>query len=336
LTGRTVLVAEDRAARPNEFVEGALSRQAANRQAADCPFCPGQEHRTPSPVYESRDGEGRWQVRVVPNKFPAVTLPGGIQDSEFQGVSKSRSRSHTETGRAVVEPAVGAHEVVIESARHLSCMSALGVDELDVVLQAYAARLRHWRVDGRFSYGLVFKNQGPRAGASLAHVHSQLIVLPNAPPAVCAETKRAEREFVQRRFCPYCRLIEEERSAGTRIVHESGAFVAFCPFASWQPFEVWLFPAVHSPSFEDSPPALLDGLAKAIHDVIARVEAVLPEAAYNLLLRTMPWRGCDAAWSHWRIELLPRTTGLAGLELGTGVFINSVAPERAARKLRSS
>jgi UDPglucose--hexose-1-phosphate uridylyltransferase len=331
LTGRTVLVAENRASRPNEFGEGALGRHAA-----DCPFCPGQEHRTPPPVYESRDAEGRWQVRVVPNKFPAVMLPGDQPMPCAVPPAAAGPQSTNVAESSIAAPAIGAHEVIIESARHVSGMSALSVDELEIVLHAYAARLRHWRADGRFSYALMFKNQGHRAGASLGHVHSQLIVLPNAPPAVCAETERAEREFAERRSCPYCRLIDEERSCGTRIVHESDAFVAFCPFASWQPFEVWLFPAVHSPSFEDSPPATLDRLAETLHRLLARVESVVPYAAYNLLLRTMPWQGCDAASSHWRIEILPRSTGLAGLELGAGVFINSVAPEHTAVKLRSS
>jgi UDPglucose--hexose-1-phosphate uridylyltransferase len=215
-------------------------------------------------------------------------------------------------------------------------MSELNAEELCSVLQTYAARLRYWREDGRFQYGLIFKNQGPRAGASLAHVHSQLIALLSVPPAVSGEIRRAEREFVEGQSCPYCRLIDEERSAGERIVHEDGNFVAFCPFASLQPYEVWLLPAVHSASFEDLPATAFGDLAQTLHRLIARVEAVVPEAAYNLFLRTMPWKGSGAAWSHWRIELLPRTTVLAGLELGAGVFINPVAPERAAGKLRSA
>jgi UDPglucose--hexose-1-phosphate uridylyltransferase len=287
-------------------------------------------------VYESRDGEGRWQVRVVPNKFPAVTLPddGPLPCAVPRSQVDIRQKNGSDISGAA--QAIGAHEVIIESARHVSGMSALSVEELHQVLQAYAARLRHWRADGRFAYALVFKNQGPRAGASLAHVHSQLIVMQNVPPAIVAEVERAQGDFEERQSCPYCRLIDRERSIGARIVHASDAFISFCPYASWQPFEVWLLPVEHSASFEDSPPAVLDKLAGALHGLIARVEEVVPDAAYNLLLRTMPWRGCNAAWSHWRIEVLPRTTGLAGLELGAGVFINSLAPERAAGKLRSA
>jgi UDPglucose--hexose-1-phosphate uridylyltransferase len=272
----------------------------------------------------------------VPNKFPAVTLTEDGQPSSTVLATSADSPSTTGIAPFTVQPALGVHEVIIESARHVDRMSALGADELQDVLQAYAARLRHWRSDGRFSYALVFKNQGPRAGASLAHVHSQFIALPRVPSAVSAEVERAERQFAERRLCPYCRLIELERSAGERIVHESDTFVAFCPFAGVQPYEVWLLPVAHLPSFEDLTPAMFGRLAESLHHLIARVETVVPEAAYNLLVRTMPWQGCDPPWSHWRIELLPRTTALAGLELGAGVFINPVAPEHAAGKLRSA
>jgi UDPglucose--hexose-1-phosphate uridylyltransferase len=332
-------VAENRAARPNEFDEAwareTLSRRAAEEAQAACPFCHGHEHRTPPAVYESLDAQGRWQVRAVPNRYPAVTL-----SEEIASASTSRTTipsawplSTRDSSSAV--PAIGVHEVIVESPRHVDRMSALGEVELRSVLESYAARLRYWRADGRFSYALVFKNQGPRAGASLAHVHSQLIVLPNVPPLVQAEMERAEREFSERQACPYCLLIEQERSTLERTVHESDSFVVFCPFASLQAYEVWLMPTKHSTSFEDLPSATFEDLSRVLHDVIRRVESVVPDAAYNLLLRTRPWRGCDAAWSHWRIELVPRTTALAGLELGAGVYINPVAPERAAGKLRS-
>jgi UDPglucose--hexose-1-phosphate uridylyltransferase len=348
LTGRSVLVAENRAARPNEFGQAlestwsgepgvAGAQLTPGRQAADCPFCPGQEHRTPPAVYEVPDLHGHWQIRVVPNKFPAVMFPSdGTSNAAAQSSLALSWPTASLDSMRVATSAIGVHEVVIESPRHVDRMSALSVKELRDVFQAYAARLQYWRADGRLTYGFVFKNQGPRAGASLAHVHSQLVALPGVPPAVHAEIERAERGFVEKQCCPYCRLIELERSSGERIVQNSDGFIAFCPFASWQPYEVWLLPTGHASSFEDSSPRLFDALAVTLHDLIVRVETVVPEAGYNLLLRTMPWQGCDTAWCHWRIELLPRATSLAGLELGAGVFINPVAPERAAGKLRSA
>lgn len=349
LSGRWVLVAENRAERPNEFGDsGELAFAGGSKMVAHlppgeagpptCPFCLGQEHRTPPAVYEQRDEQGRWRVRVVPNKYPAVTLgdfPIFLPTDEI-GRPGDDQAGTVPFGGSVA--AFGAHEVIIEAARHVDRMSALSLTELGDVLAAYAARLRHWRDDGRFHYGLVFKNQGPRAGASLVHLHSQMIALPIVPPAVCAELRRGERFFQEQHFCPLCRLVEQERAAGDRIVLDREGYVAFCPFASWQPYEVWLLPAEHEPSFErPRRPDAHGRLASVLQALVGKVELVVPHAAYNLVLQTAPWgAGADdrSDWCHWRIEILPRSNVLAGLELAAGVHINPLAPERAAGKLR--
>jgi UDPglucose--hexose-1-phosphate uridylyltransferase len=336
LTGRSVIVAENRALRPNEFVSAKLepaSRVAQNSPGRGvlasepdasrfttetCPFCPGNESGTPPAVYQQNNEDGRWRLRVVPNKFPALSLEFPNQQSTS-------------------ESAFGAHEVIVESSRHIDRMSALSVNELQSVLEAYAARLRHWRDHEQLSYGLVFKNQGSRAGASLAHLHSQLLAMPTIPPAVDAELRRAKEAFARDVACPYCRMIESERTAASRLVFDRDGFIAFCPYASLQPHEVWLMPTAHSSSFEQSTSAdELNRLASALHPLIARLESIVPAACYNMLVRTAPWRlDCDQ-WFHWRIELLPRANPIAGLEFATGTFINPVAPEHAAPQLRPS
>jgi UDPglucose--hexose-1-phosphate uridylyltransferase len=321
LTGRTVIIAEERAARPNDFSESTIGKVTARgiRDAiSSCPFCPGQEHRTPTAVHELPDGSSGWRVRVVPNRFPAVRLPAG----EYAATEATSE-------------AIGAHEVIIETARHETRTSALRVDELRVVLDTYALRLRQWRADGRWRYGLVFKNQGPRAGASLAHVHSQLVALPGVPPTVATELQRATDDFAARQKCPYCRLIQQEHSFEERIVLDQDGFIAFCPPASWQPFETWLLPHKHEPAFEHLAAAIqLEHLAGVLHKLIGRIESVVPEASYNLILRTAPWVEGNEGWCHWRIELLPRLAAFAGLELAAGIHINPLSPERAAGYLR--
>ncbi len=331
LTGRSVIVAENRALRPNEFapdVASSSSTQMAAKLALaeaglteaagvpSCPFCVGSEPRTPPALYEKLDAKGRWQVRVVPNMFPAVE-PEQSADS--------------------ASPALGAHEVIVESARHVDRTSALSICQLQQVLETYALRLRHWRDDGRFRYGLVFKNQGPRAGASISHLHSQFMALATVPQAVDAELRRAERRYRQNQTCPYCQLIEDERTLGERIVDERDGYVAFCPFASLQPHEVWLLPVCHEPSFERfASPEATARLADVLHALLKRLELIVPDGAYNLLLRTAPWHtDCDNRY-HWRMELLPRVNPLAGFELATGVQINPLAPEAASRQLRAT
>jgi UDPglucose--hexose-1-phosphate uridylyltransferase len=340
LTGRTVLVAENRAKRPNEFASSGKAALAAGIVAGDaqqsveagatvpaCPFCAGNEHRTPPAVYEKFDAQGHWQIRVVPNMYPAVEL------EEWAAGDLPDAATTSETS-AVAIPALGAHEVIVESPRHLALTSALSEAELCDVLAAYAARLRHWRDDGRFPYALVFKNQGQRAGASLVHLHSQLMALPVVPSAIDAELQRARDAFLRQGDCPYCRLIAQERASGERIIFDRDGYIAYCPFASWQPYEAWLLPVEHQASFEAIAPAPCSRLAGVLHLLIRRLEQLVPQAAYNMLLRTAPWTSdCDNCW-HWRIELLPRIHSLAGLEMATGVHINPLPPERAARTLR--
>jgi len=333
LTGRSVIVAKNRALRPNEF-NGAFNAAADSQAVANltlaeaalpqvtgvpsCPFCVGHESRTPASLYEQTDQAGQWSVRVIPNMFPAVTLADELRAGPNQ-------------------QAQGAHEVIVESALHLDRTSALSPQEFQSVLEAYAQRLRYWREDGRMAYGLVFKNQGPRAGASIAHLHSQLLALPNLPPTVEAELQRAKQDYNEHGSCAICRLIERERLFRERVVFECDGYIAFCPFASLQPHEVWLMPTRHEPSFE----TVVEGegagrLAVALHGLISRLEALVPDASYNMLLRTAPWTANCGDWCHWRIELLPRANAFAGFEIATGLNINPLAPERAAAQLRSS
>jgi UDPglucose--hexose-1-phosphate uridylyltransferase len=253
---------------------------------------------------------------VVPNRYPALTV--APDDLAADAV------------------AIGAHEVIIESARHVDGIAALSAAEFADVLDAYASRLNHWHDNGRFEHGLVFKNRGPGAGASLSHVHSQLIALPELPPAAAAEFSRAQESCRQHAACPYCRLIDDERSAGERIVLDRDGLVAFCPFASLQPHEVWLMPVEHEPWFERRPRQSSDDkLAATLHALVARIEAIVPGGNYNLLLQTAPWNKSAGDCGHWRIDILPRSNSLAGFELATGIHINPLSPARAAERLRS-
>jgi len=375
LTGRTVLVAENRALRPNEFNAGSShgkdSDEVADSSAGDshdanrCPFCPGNEFQTPPPEYEQLDESGHWRLRVIPNKYPALSpdfplefpsepspratfkpSPSGRGQGEgallfgTSNVSESSSEERGMVSKSLLStcvPAFGAHEVLIETARHISRTTSLSPIELSGVFEAYANRLRHWQRDSRLAFGLVFKNQGARAGASIAHLHSQLLAVPMVPPAVEAELTRAATAFQQSEKCPFCQWIEEERRQAVRIVFDHDGYVAICPFASLQPYEIWILPARHEPSFEHAMSAeSLPRLTNFVYSAVERLEAQVPGASFNLLLRTAPWRvKCDN-WFHWRIELLPRINPTAGLESATGIYINPVAPERAAKDLQGT
>ena len=335
LTGRSVLVAENRALRPNEFAgepasAGGQIDEPPSQHSKEpppphptCPFCTGNESQTPPAVYQKLDAAGNWQVRAVPNAHPAVDNLSGLMRSQVPSTELQPS-------------ALGVHEVIIESVGHVERMSGLSPAELRDILDAYVNRLDHWQRDGRLHYGVVFKNQGPKAGASLAHVHSQLIALPVVPQVVAVELARATHHFQTTGHCAYCKLVADERSANSRIVFDHDGFVAFCPFASWQPHEVWLMPTEHAPSFELAKQATLDRLAFALHKLFRSLEIVSPAAQFSLLLRTAPWQDDHDNTFHWRIELLPRVNSFAGFEVATAVYINPLPPERAAQALRQA
>ena len=317
IVGRQVLIAEDRAGRPNDLSVSPLARETAS-QIADCPFCAGHENRTPESLLEVAGETGPWQVRVVPNKYPAVALDPSL---------------------AVTQSAVapfGAHEVFIESPRHVCDISELSVAEMARVLRVYRQRLRDWSADERIAQVLIFKNVGNPAGASLGHLHSQLVALPTVPAVIAAEVDAARKFFVANERCIFCALLDEELSHGERLVASSESFVAFCASAGRQPYETWILPRAHHASFGQLTDAESDSLAELLQDIVRRLQTQLDPLAYNLILHTAPTSERDDAHFHWHFELVPRSTQLAGFEWGTGMHINPLAPERAATSLGST
>jgi UDPglucose--hexose-1-phosphate uridylyltransferase len=326
--GRRVYIAEERAGRPNDFVraDGPAPQVASSHD--DCPFCAGHEAATPHESAATLDADGRWRVRVVPNKYPAVS-PTASAVVESAGV-----RIHDDTA------AFGAHEVIIESPQHVTELAELDADQLVAVLAMYRDRLRHWAADGRLRHAVVFKNSGFAAGASLAHIHSQLVALPFVPEALQAELEGAARWQAAHGHCVFCAILERERNGGPRLVLELDGYAAVSAYAARQPFETWVLPMRHAARFEELDDAELAPLATVLQELIRRSAIQCRRRgyalAYNLILHTSPFDDSHAAAYHWHWELIPRTTHLAGLEWGAGVFINPVSPERAARELRDA
>jgi UDPglucose--hexose-1-phosphate uridylyltransferase len=309
LSGRWVIIAENRAARPDQF---ALTSGAGFDV---CPFCPGHENLTPeATVAYSASSTGKpWKVRVVPNKYPAVDL------------NASGDRG---------EAAVGVHEVIIESPAHVVSLSDVSQDEARLTFMAYRDRLRVFRQDSRLAYGFVFKNARADAGASLEHTHSQLIASSTVPADIQFELAKAGEHRRLHGSCAYCDLIDGERD-GARHVFETDSFVVFCAFGSRFPYEMWVLPKEHCESFETTQDSELAELAELMQTLIRGLEATLDSPAYNYWIRNAPFRLSPHDDYHWRIELTSRMTRLAGFELGTGCFINPVSPEQAAAQLRS-
>lgn len=307
ITGRISFIAENRAGRPTDFGSlelGQTESLARGLHQETCPFCAGHEAATPHELATVHDAEGRWLVRVVPNKYPAVTTPLGV------------------------------HEIVIESPQHALDLTELDLDQLILVVRMYRDRIRHWAADPKIKHVIVFKNSGFPAGASLEHVHSQLVALPIVPDAVQAKLDAADRLCAVAGRCPFCDLAAAELAAGQRIVLHQHGFLAACAYAPRQPFETWILPEPHAARFESADDAQIANLAAVFQTLLRRLHATCPSRAYNLILHSGPLDGSHAESFHWHWELIPRTTQWAGLEIGAGGFICPVSPEKAAALLR--
>lgn len=321
VTGRWIIVARERAMRPHDFKPLTSTPQGS----ANCPFCEGKESVTPPeilairPNSTPRNSPG-WKVRVVPNKFPALRVEGEI-DKRGEGPYDLMN-------------GVGAHEVIIESPQHILSPTKLTDEEVKDVVWTYRERLADLKKDVRFVYGLIFKNVGDVAGASLEHSHSQLIVTPIVPDLVRREMTGAKTFFDYRGRCIFCDIIKEEISNGERIVINDTDFVAFEPFAPRFAFETWIMPKRHLTHFEDLSQSLLAEFSKILKQTLRKIELGLNNPPYNYLIHTSPFDVTEIEYYHWHLEIIPRLTRVAGFEWGTGFYINPVVPEEAGKFLR--
>ncbi len=329
IVDRWVIIAKNRAERPLELTEGEPARRTA---IADCPFCEGHERETTEEVLAVRtsgstaNGPG-WRVRVVTNLYPAL-LPGA-------GAFAPNAEHLFDA-----QPALGAHEVVIEHPRHLLGTGDLSVDELTEVLLVYRERLAALRAMKRYLQPIVFKNVGAAAGASIEHAHSQIMALPLVPREIAAELESARRYHQHNRQCSYCQLVADELSSGQRVIYPPAnppqtGFVALSAYAARTPFETWVLPAEHQSDFEQLSPAGARELAAVVRTVVAKIDAALDRPAYNYIIHTTSFDTYANDHYHWHIEIIPRVTKTAGFEWGTGLAINPVPPEEAAAIMRA-
>ncbi|MGB3099689.1 MAG: hypothetical protein WBB30_10400 [Solirubrobacterales bacterium] len=339
LSGLRALLAPGRAERPDAFAPAAA---VSSPDAAEtCPFCEGREDRTPPEVWAERPGGGEpdtpgWSQRSVPNLYPALSgeiadLPrGGPRESGLSSAadplsSSSRSSAPQLFGSA---PALGAHEVIVNTPAHHTRLIELGGAGIAAALAAWRRRVAAHAELAAYVHLIV--NEGPLAGASLEHSHAQLYALPFVPVAVARQRERFTA-YHERTMGGHLLedLIVEEVRRRERLVGVDSEAVLFCPWASGSPFAMRLVPRSREPRFEadDRGAAMLTTAFRALEGVFG----VAPQL--NLWVRTAP-RGSEEF--HWYLDLVPRLTVRAGFELGTGVDINVYPPERAAADLRAA
>lgn len=324
ITGRWVIISTERGRRPADF--GLVPER---RRGGFCPFCPGNEEKTPHEIYAAGDAGRRpntagWTVRVVPNKFPALRVEGDL-DRTGDGVYDRMN-------------GIGAHEVIIESPSHQATLASLPPTGVLEVLRAFQARINDLRNDIRLRYALVFKNHGETAGATLEHSHSQLIALPVVPKEVAEELEGMRGYYAYKERCLLCDVVRQETAQGVRVVVEDAFTLGMEPFAPRFPFETWIMPKRHEATFETTGREGLESLARLMSETLRRIDRVLASPSYNFVLHTFPLRGAsiDPAAYHWHFEIIPKLTRVGGFEWGSDFFINPTPPEEAAKFLREA
>ncbi|MEM1063324.1 MAG: galactose-1-phosphate uridylyltransferase, partial [Planctomycetota bacterium] len=262
VTGRWVIIAPDRAKRPVHLRDVAVP--VGDRFD---PFLEGNEDATPDEVLAYRNGSTPngpgWQVRVVPNKFPALVVEGDLA-KRGDGIYDAMN-------------GVGAHEVIIECPHRETNMSRLPVGNVRDVLWSYRDRMSDLKKDNRLVHGLIFKNKGAAAGASLEHSHSQLIVTSVVPISVWEEMTGALEFYNYRGRCIYDDMIRQEIADGSRVVLDTPGFLAFCPYAARFPFETWVVPKQHGSHYEQITPEQAEELAMVLKTTLAKHELALDD-----------------------------------------------------------
>lgn len=335
ITDRWVIIASERGRRPTDFK--VPEPGGANHESGTCVFCEGNEAKTPPEIRAVRQqgtapNTAGWNVRVIPNKFPALTIAGDV--------------NRTGVGIFDMMSGIGAHEVIVESPHHNVQLPDMDVEQIQRVLESYRERIVDLEQDKRFRYVLVFKNYGEAAGASLSHAHSQLIATPITPRYLKMELNNAREYFLEKERCIFCDMVRQEISTGERIISENEHFVTIAPFASRFPYEMIMLPRKHSHSYSHLAEEEIRQLALMMKDVLTRLKLTLNDPPYNFVVHTAPNMverpGRPYYWGtlkydfHWHIEIIPRLTKTAGFEWGSGLYINPSPPEEAAKYMREA
>jgi UDPglucose--hexose-1-phosphate uridylyltransferase len=320
-TKEWVIIATERARRPEELATR-RPPQAIPAFVENCPFCPGNENKTPTEVMRHpANHQEPWAVRVIPNKFAALS-------SEIE---PTRNLQHL---RRRID-GFGFHEVIVDSPDHSACMALLPDAHVDRILTVFKERYTSLCNDHRVNHVTIFKNHGADAGASLAHPHSQIIATPVIPSQVRHRLHEALRHYDDAGECMFCHMVEREIEDRTRIVIKSERFVAMEVFASATPFATHIFPLRHMASFGEITAVEISDLARMLRSLLAKLYIGLQNPDLNFTVRSGPSDYTGARHFHWYVSVIPRLTRVAGFELGSGMFINTVLPEAAAEFLRS-
>lgn len=323
-TREWIVIASERARRPHDF---RVERSPGDPTLSEtpCAFCPGNEVMTPPEFMAYRHGGEAngpgWWIRVVPNKYPALTPQGSPDRWMAEGFFRKMD-------------GVGRHEVIIDGPHHDRPLPLMDDRQTEEILWVYRERFLVLQQDARIKLIIIFKNHGLAAGSSIQHPHSQIIATSVVPLNIRNKLYEAARYYDEHGRCVYCDMVREELQDGKRIVMENEAFVVYHPFASRVPFETWIVPKAHEACFALIPPHESKVFARTLKSAWARLHSALNDPDLNYVLHTRRSVHEVSESYHWHLQILPRFTTAAGFELGSGIYINTALPEETAAFLR--
>jgi len=313
MTGRWVVIAGERSQRPSDFLPRRLPVE--DEPGRPCPFCPGHED-SGAAVVASYPPDGPWQVQVVTNRYPAFSGNEPMVVTHLGPV-------HTQA------PASGIHEVLVLAPEHTSSWADLSESHSALVMEALRDRLTTHAAIG-LRYGQAVVNSGREAGASIEHPHGQLMSMPFIPGEAANELAGFARFQGN---CLLCAVLDAEEDSGARLVYGDERVTMISPFWSGTPYELLIVPRRHEPHLHHADPADLAAIGRSVQLALAALRSRLGDVAYNIMFHSAPFR--PSGDFHWHVHLMPKISTRGGFEMGSGVLINVVPPERAADELRS-
>lgn len=324
VSGDWVIIAPSRLRRPDQFLKKKIKTLIPAKK--NCPF-EGKKFlkKIEGKIIFRWPEKGPAKILIFPNDYPVVDHMVNHQNEKV--VLRQKGPYNLLEGR-------GRHDLVVTSS-HLKDFSELSLEEAFQVLAAFRDRYLMLASNKNLAYVSIFHNWGALAGASVYHPHYQIISLPVVPPDVSHSLAGSDRYFKEHHCCVHCAIINWEEKEKKRIIAENQEAIAFAPFVSRSPFEVRIFLKKHRPYFENTPDEELREVAFILRKTIRFLKENLNGPDYNFFIHTSPLKNKRAYQHyHWHLEILPKFSIQAGFELGTGIEINVIDPDLAAKILR--
>ncbi len=316
-TKEWVIYAPSRSKRPIDFKQDKFERDKLPAHDEKCPFCPGNEDMLPGIITEvNGTNQSGWQLRIVPNKFPAIKPAG--------------ENIRTDEGIYLMMEGYGRHEVIIEHPKHNQSIAIMSDEEVNSIVETYHQRYVDLMKEHENMLTLIFRNHGKRAGTSLVHPHSQIIVTGFVPHYIRWREEEAQRYFDEWGRCVFCDILEFEIKNNRRVLVEKNNVVAFVPFHAEVPFETWIIPKKHEADFGNITDEVKADLAEAMREILFKLYDKLNDPDYNFIINTSARYKAGEPQLHWYLQIRPRLTTRAGFEIGSGININPSIPENDA------